>query len=66
MDDGINVTDQDLTIAYSECGQTKKVCNCQKAAVASIKRRVRILDLKMRINNLSSKIKLVAGDEKKR
>ena len=64
IDDGINITDQDLATAYSECGQTKKACNCQKAAIVSLKHRVGILDLKMRINNLSSKIKLVAGDEK--
>ena len=64
IDDGINVTDQDLTTAYSECGQTKKACNCQKAAIVSLKHRVGILDLKMRINNLSSKIKFIAGDEK--
>ena len=52
IDDGINVTDQDLTTAYSECGQTKKACNCQKAAIVSLKHRVGILDLKMRINNM--------------
>ena len=57
LDDDIDVTEQDLAIAYSECGQTKKACNCNKSALAALTSKIQLLDLQLRIQNLKSNIK---------
>ena len=66
LNSGTPLTESDVISAYSACGDdSKKSCGCEKKKISSLKSRVEVLALKIRVGNLTAKIMKGGDDDSK-